>query len=200
MIEQGVVRTKHSHYYKDVRTLEFIDVYRVLALFNVTDPCIQHAVKKLLVAGGRGAGKDITRDVQEAIDTMARWQEMNTEGMRVAGTIEHTLDLPDTIRVDQFTIVDGPIEAGVAPAKFSCEQNMKPDASEHDVVQEPELVTEQPYRVKFKAKANNLAIMEKGECDVDAYDPLQALTMAKAWARKQYAIDPANYIWESQLR
>jgi hypothetical protein len=70
---------KHNHYFKDVSHLQYIDVYRVLQLFNVTDPCIQHAVKKLLVAGGRGAGKDISRDVQEAIDTMVRWQEMRTE-------------------------------------------------------------------------------------------------------------------------
>ena len=72
---------KHSHYFKSVEGLKFIDVYRVLQLFNVTDPCIQHAVKKLLVAGGRGAGKDINRDIQEAIDTLVRWQEMQTEGV-----------------------------------------------------------------------------------------------------------------------
>lgn len=53
----------------------------VPATFNVTDPCIQHALKKLLVAGGRGAGKDINRDIQEAIDTLVRWQEMQTEGV-----------------------------------------------------------------------------------------------------------------------
>ena len=70
---------KHNHYFKDVSKLNTIDVYRVLQLFNVTDPCLQHAVKKLLVAGGRGAGKDIGKDVQEAIDTLVRWQEMGVE-------------------------------------------------------------------------------------------------------------------------
>lgn len=70
---------KHSHYHKSVAHLDSIDVYRVLALFNVTDPCLQHAVKKLLVAGGRGAGKDAAKDVQEAIDSLTRWQEMRTE-------------------------------------------------------------------------------------------------------------------------
>jgi len=45
------VGNKHPHYHKDVRHLETIDVYRVLALFNVTDPCIQHAVKKLRSLG-----------------------------------------------------------------------------------------------------------------------------------------------------
>lgn len=70
---------KHSHYFKSVEGLKDIDVYRVLQLFNVTDPCLQHTVKKLLVAGGRGGGKDITRDIQEAIDMLKRWQEMRAE-------------------------------------------------------------------------------------------------------------------------
>lgn len=73
------VRKKHNHYHKPVKGLEFIDVYRVLQLFAVTDPCIQHAVKKLLVAGGRGAGKDVPKDIQESIDSLVRWQEMRAE-------------------------------------------------------------------------------------------------------------------------
>src|SRR4051812_18502729 len=73
------VATRHPHYHKDVKHLETIDVYRVLNLFNVTDPCLQHAIKKLLVAGGRGAGKNISRDVKEAIDSLQRWQEMRVE-------------------------------------------------------------------------------------------------------------------------
>jgi hypothetical protein len=69
---------KHPHYYKDVSNLKEVDVYRVLKLFNVTDPCIQHSIKKLLVAGGRG-GKDISKDVQESIDTLERWKEIQAE-------------------------------------------------------------------------------------------------------------------------
>lgn len=75
----SAIGKKHSHYHKDVKHLDAVDVYRVLALFNVTDPCLQHAVKKLLVAGGRGGGKDISRDIQEAVDTLVRWQEMRAE-------------------------------------------------------------------------------------------------------------------------
>lgn len=73
---------KHSHYFRACPFAE-VDVYRVLHLFAVTDPCLQHAVKKLLLAGGRGdkatAGWDSGRDVQEAIDTLQRWQEMRDE-------------------------------------------------------------------------------------------------------------------------
>jgi hypothetical protein len=70
---------KHNHYFKDVSHLNTVDVYRILKIFNVTDPCIQHAIKKLLVAGGRGAGKDINKDIQEAIDSLVRYQEIVKE-------------------------------------------------------------------------------------------------------------------------
>ena len=69
---------KHNHYYKDTSYLHGIDVYRVLSLYEVSDPCLQHAIKKLLCAGGRGA-KDIEQDVQEAIDSLERCKDMRRE-------------------------------------------------------------------------------------------------------------------------
>lgn len=79
----------YNHYFRDVRHLEYIDVYRVLSLFGVTDPCIQHSVKKLLVAGGRGA-KDTQKDIAEAIVSLQRWQQMQSEeiGPREPGPIK----------------------------------------------------------------------------------------------------------------
>lgn len=77
------VKEKHSHYYKNVAHLRDIDAYRVLERFGVTDPSIQHAIKKLLVAGGRG-GKDIDQDVQEAIHSLERFQEMRNEDTQEA--------------------------------------------------------------------------------------------------------------------
>jgi hypothetical protein len=68
---------KFPQYHKSC-PFERIDVYRILSLFEVTDPCLQHALKKVLVAGGRG-GKDISKDIQEAIDSLVRWQEMRRE-------------------------------------------------------------------------------------------------------------------------
>jgi len=69
---------KHQHYFKDVSNLEYVDIYRVLKLWEVSDPCLQHAAKKILVAGNRGH-KDIQKDVQEAIDSLLRWQEIYKE-------------------------------------------------------------------------------------------------------------------------
>ena len=68
----------HAHYFRDVSKLEKADVYRVLSLFGVTDPCLQHALKKILVAGKRGA-KDEVKDIQEAILTLQRKLEMIEE-------------------------------------------------------------------------------------------------------------------------
>ena len=72
---------KHNHYFKDVRHLKYIDTYRVNALFNVNDPAIAHATKKLLCAGGRGA-KDEAQDYQEAIDSIQRKLDMMKEDAR----------------------------------------------------------------------------------------------------------------------
>lgn len=68
---------KHAHYFKEVPTTE-IDVYAVLHAFEVTHPCLQHALKKILVAGKRGS-KSFQQDVQEAIDTLERGLEMEMQ-------------------------------------------------------------------------------------------------------------------------
>jgi len=80
VIKPKVTLKKHSHYYKDVSLLTFIDVYRVLNLYEVTDPCIAHAVKKLLCAGQRG-GKDEAQDISEAISALVRFQNIQNEDL-----------------------------------------------------------------------------------------------------------------------
>lgn len=72
------IKPKHSHYFKNVSHLEELDVYRLIELYAITDPCIQHMLKKCLVVGGRGS-KDALRDVQDIIDTAERWKQMQQE-------------------------------------------------------------------------------------------------------------------------
>ncbi len=67
---------QHNHYFKDVSGLNEIDVYMVLKLFNVTDPCLQHIAKKALCAGQRGH-KDFKKDLQDILDTAKRAVEIN---------------------------------------------------------------------------------------------------------------------------
>ena len=62
---------KYNHYFKNVAHLEALDVYRVLQLFGVTDPCLQHAIKKLLAAGKRGH-KDYEQDLIDILSSVER--------------------------------------------------------------------------------------------------------------------------------
>lgn len=77
-VEAKTLAEQYPHYHKDVHHLKSIDVYRVLLLWDVTDPCLQHAIKKLLAAGQRGA-KDVRKDVREAMVSCQRFLEMRVE-------------------------------------------------------------------------------------------------------------------------
>lgn len=65
---------KHYKYsYKGIK----LDPYRILTVYNVTCPAMQHAIKKLLRAGN--SIKDLEQDIQEVIDTLKRKLEMLKE-------------------------------------------------------------------------------------------------------------------------
>lgn len=70
--------TNFSHYKKDVSHLDYIDVYRILDLFEVKNHAVGHAIKKLLVPGGRGV-KDIRQDLVEAGKSIERALQMLDE-------------------------------------------------------------------------------------------------------------------------
>jgi len=55
---------KGDKYRKKVQSTT-IDVYDVLMAFEVTNPAVQHAIKKLL-AGGKRGHKDLMTDLEEA--------------------------------------------------------------------------------------------------------------------------------------
>lgn len=76
-------KRKHAHYFRPCPYAE-VDIYRFLELFEVTDQALGHAIKKLVAAGRRGA-KDMEKDVAEAADTLARWQEMRAEDAMLDG-------------------------------------------------------------------------------------------------------------------
>ncbi|WDI91940.1 hypothetical protein [Xanthomonas campestris] len=69
----------YPKYYRDVSSLQWLDVYMVHKLFQIDDPsgAIQHASKKLLLSGSRTGGKSRYDDIREARDTLSRWLEMN---------------------------------------------------------------------------------------------------------------------------
>lgn len=57
-----------------------MDVYDVLVAFNVTNPALQHAIKKMLMPGKRGH-KDVVDDLSEASISIDRaiWIELDKQ-------------------------------------------------------------------------------------------------------------------------
>lgn len=51
-----------------------VDVYDVLRAFDIRDPALQHALKKLLCMGLRGH-KDTGTDLSEAIESLEKLRE-----------------------------------------------------------------------------------------------------------------------------
>ena len=68
----------NNPYIVDISKYNKLDIYRILKLYEVSDPCLQHAIKKLLCAGKRGS-KNFLQDVNEAILSLKRFVEMQGE-------------------------------------------------------------------------------------------------------------------------
>jgi hypothetical protein len=83
-----------------------VDVYDVLRAFNVTDPAIQHAIKKLLCTGIRGH-KDSSQDLEEAIQSIER-------ALDVVKTDEK---LAEVMAESQPVTSDNPPQSPVCPFK-----------------------------------------------------------------------------------
>ena len=66
-------------YIVDISKYDKLDIYRILKLYEVSDPCLQHSIKKLLCAGKRGGAKNFLQDVNEAILSLQRLLEMQGE-------------------------------------------------------------------------------------------------------------------------
>lgn len=58
------------------------DPYRIARAYEITDPVLFQALKKLLRCGRKH--KDCATDVREAITTLERWESMNAEDARGA--------------------------------------------------------------------------------------------------------------------
>ena len=80
------------------------DVYRVLRAFGVTCPAVQHAVKKLLMPGQRGA-KDKLQDLEEALWSVSEAIDMARAGLPEGGTLTGKAE-PETSREDTMAMTD----------------------------------------------------------------------------------------------
>lgn len=64
-----------NKYMHEIKPGVFVDVYDVLMAWNVTNPALQHLIKKALQAGDRGH-KSREQDLQDIIDSAIRAKEL----------------------------------------------------------------------------------------------------------------------------
>lgn len=79
-VETATPVVGNPKYNREIKPGVFVDVYDVLYAFKVTDPCLQHLIKKALAAGQRGH-KDARQDLvdirdsaQRALDSYDLWE------------------------------------------------------------------------------------------------------------------------------
>jgi len=67
-----------NKYSREIKPDVFVDVYDVLRAFDVTDPCLQHLIKKALAVGQRGH-KDEEEDYKDIVSSSNRALELYKE-------------------------------------------------------------------------------------------------------------------------
>ena len=67
-----------NKYLHEIKPGVFVDVYDVLMAWNVTNPALQHLIKKALQAGERGH-KSREQDLQDIIDSAIRAKELEVK-------------------------------------------------------------------------------------------------------------------------
>ncbi len=71
-----------SKYHREIKDNVWVDVYDVLVAFDVDNPAIQHALKKMLAPGQRGV-KDTITDIKEAIISLTRAIELEQDAQEL---------------------------------------------------------------------------------------------------------------------
>ena len=64
-----------NKYQREIKPSVFIDVYDVLKAWNVTNPALQHLIKKALQPGERGH-KTLEQDIDDIIASARRAKEL----------------------------------------------------------------------------------------------------------------------------
>ena len=72
-----------------------IDPYKIADVYGITNHAIFSALKKLLVAGGRGF-KDTAQDVADSIGALQRWKQMQEEQVALAKMVGKSLKSKET--------------------------------------------------------------------------------------------------------
>jgi hypothetical protein len=76
--EKFYAQQSRNKYMREVKPGVWIDVYDLLQAFDVSDPCLQHLIKKALAAGKRGH-KDALTDYKDILASAKRALELYEE-------------------------------------------------------------------------------------------------------------------------
>lgn len=77
-VETGFDERTDNKYLREIKKGVFVDVYDVLQAWAVTNPALQHLIKKALACGQRGH-KDELEDYQDIIDSSIRAKQLYEE-------------------------------------------------------------------------------------------------------------------------
>ena len=75
---QETKAAKLNKYLREIKPSVYVDVYDVLKAWGVSNPALQHLIKKALQAGNRGH-KDLETDMQDIIDSAIRAKELEVK-------------------------------------------------------------------------------------------------------------------------
>ena len=159
------MKENHNHYFKPC-PYDTLDVYRVINIFGVTDPCIQHALKKLLCSGVRGH-KDQSKDIQDVIDTLERWKQMREEDYKITSS-----EVTSPKVSLESTDIDNPVEKRYPDSSGGwVEYDGSGQPVEDDVVVEVLLAVEDGERDygPWKQMAGSFRWSRNGYNDIVAY-------------------------------
>lgn len=74
-------KQKRSKYHREIKPGVWVDVYDVIVAWAVSNPALQHLLKKALQPGERGH-KTIEKDMQDIIDSAVRAQQIEVERVK----------------------------------------------------------------------------------------------------------------------
>lgn len=80
VVKESVNITQNNKYNREIKKGVFVDVYDVLRAFSVSDPALQHLIKKALAVGQRGHKstkedyEDILASAKRALEIYTEWQ------------------------------------------------------------------------------------------------------------------------------
>lgn len=72
----ALITERGSKYHREIKPGVWVDVYDVLAAWSVTNPALQHLIKKALQPGERGH-KDVEQDLQDILHSAKRAIELH---------------------------------------------------------------------------------------------------------------------------